>query len=225
MNATSRFCTLGSAILAVAAGAYALGTTANPGNALSQDTQPPGEQPMDLPDGWTMEDMMVFVEAGTPGPMHQWLAEGAGRWSAETTMWMTPDADPITSKGNSVTTPMMGGRFVKVEMSGEMPGMGPYNGFGLYGYNNATKQFESIWIDNHSTGIMRGTGKLSDDKKTLRWEYNYYCPLREEMCKLREVERIIGPNTRTLEMHGSDAKTGEEFKMMEIKLTRAAASR
>lgn len=203
----------------VGAGSFALVSAQSP----SQDSQPPGEPPFELPEGWTMEDMMVFAEAGTPGPMHEFLAESAGTWHAETTMWMAPDADPVTSTGTSTSTTIMDGRFVKVDMAGEMPGMGPYNGMGLYGYNNSTEEFQSIWIDNHSTGMMRGTGELSDDKKTLTWDFTYYCPLRKKQCKLREIERITGENTKTLEMHGSDAKTGEEYKMMEIKFTRQGA--
>jgi hypothetical protein len=217
----SRSLILSIAAIAFAAGAIALATF----SSTAQDAQPPSEQEFQLPEGWTMEDMMVFAEAGTPGPMHELLAEGVGRWQAETTMWMAPDTDPIMSKGHSVVTPIMGGRFIKVEMTGEMPGMGTYNGFGIYGYDNTTKQFQAIWIDNHSTGMMRGTGKLAEDKKGIEWDFTYTCPLRKQPATLHEIERVTGENTRTLEMHGSDAKTGVEFKMLEIKFTRASDAR
>ena len=37
---------------------------------------------------------------------------------------------------------------------------------------------------------------------------------------MREVETITGPNTKTLEMFGTDPKSGKEFKMMSIELTK-----
>jgi hypothetical protein len=37
---------------------------------------------------------------------------------------------------------------------------------------------------------------------------------------MRQVETITGPTTKTLEMTGADPKSGKEFKMMSIELTR-----
>ena len=34
----------------------------------------------------------------------------------------------------------MDGRFIKVEVEGEMPGMGPFHGFGIYGFDNVTQE-------------------------------------------------------------------------------------
>jgi hypothetical protein len=178
-----------------------------------------GEQPQ-LPPGWTMEDMQKMIAAGTPGKEHAHLVEGAGKWKADTTMWMGPDGPPIKSEGTSTVTPMMDGRYVKVEMEGDMPGMGPYHGFGIYGYDNNAKEFVSIWIDNHSTGIMQGKGKLAEDGKKLSWDYKAHCPIAEKVMTMREIETITGPNSRKLEMWGADPKSGKEYKMMEIALTR-----
>lgn len=185
-----------------------------------QSSSPQDDARPQLPPGWTMDDMIAYAEAGTPGPMHQHLADSAGTWKAETVMWMTPDAEPMHSTGRSTVTPIMDGRFFKVEMTGQMPGMGVYNGMGIYGYDNVAEEFQGIWIDNHGTGMMRGTGQLSDDGKTLTWDYAYNCPLREGPCKMHEIERITGENTKTLEMHGTDPKSGKEFKIMEINFTR-----
>jgi hypothetical protein len=37
---------------------------------------------------------------------------------------------------------------------------------------------------------------------------------------MREVDTVTGPNSKTLEMFGPDPKTGKEFKMMTIELTK-----
>ena len=37
---------------------------------------------------------------------------------------------------------------------------------------------------------------------------------------MRQVEKTTGPDTKTLEMFGPDPKSGKEYKMMTIELTR-----
>lgn len=188
--------------------------------ATSAESAPTDQAEMQLPPGWTMQDMQAVMEAGTPGKMHKWLAKDIGTWDAETTIWMTPDSEPMKSGGTATYTPMMDGRFIKCEIKGEMPGMGPYKGIGIYGYDNVSKNFVCSWIDNHSTGIMNGEGELSEDGKTLTWEFTHNCPLTKKPTAMREVETITGPNTKTFEMFGDDPKTGEEFKMMHIDYTK-----
>jgi hypothetical protein len=114
----------------------------------------------------------------------------------------------------------MDGRYIKVEIKGDMPGMGPFEGFGIYGYDNVSGQFVASWVDNQSTGIMNGTGELSKDGKTLTWKNTFNCPLNKKPAVMREIDTITGPNSKTLEMIGNDPKSGKEFKMMRIELTR-----
>ena len=47
---------------------------------------------MQLPPGWTAEDMQAMMAAGTPGKMHEHLAKDVGMWQGKTTMWMAPGA-------------------------------------------------------------------------------------------------------------------------------------
>jgi hypothetical protein len=197
-------------VAAVSAAALAFADTA---------TAPPAGTPQ-LPPGWTMQDMQAMMEAGTPGEMHKKLASEVGTWKAKTQMWMAPGAPPMESEGVSKVTPLMDGRFVQVEMSGEMPGMGPYKGLGLYGYDNNDQKFVAIWLDNHGTGIMQGEGELSGDGKVLTWEFTGYCPIAKAPIKIREVETVTGPNTKTIESFGVPPKGTEEMKIMRIELTR-----
>ena len=161
-----------------------------------------------------------MLQAGTPGKMHERLAKDIGTWDCETTMWMAPNTEPMKSKSTATYTPLMDGRFVMCEFKGDMPGMGPYHGQGIYGYDNVAGEFVCSWFDNYSTAIMDGVGKLSSDGKTLTWEFTGSCPIKKGPCKMREVETITGPNTKTFEMFGSDPKSGEEFKMMHIDYTK-----
>ena len=186
----------------------------------SKDSKPMGQPEMKLPPGWTQADMQACMMAGTPGEMHKWLAKGTGVWQGKNTMWMAPNTEPMKSECVATVTPMLDGRFVKCETAGDMPGMGPFNGFGLYGFDNVTQKFQSTWVDNCSTTILQGTGDLSSDGKVMTWNYNYTCPITKKPVTMREVETITGPDTKTLEMYGTDPKSGNEFKMMEIAFTR-----
>jgi len=176
-----------------------------------------------LPPGMTEEDMKMMqqcIEAGTPGEMHAFLAQGAGTWQGENTMWMMPGAEPMKTTCKADVEAIMDGRYVKYEYSGEMPGMGTFNGMALYGFDNVSKKFACTWIDSMSTGLMNGTGDLSADKKTLTWTFTYNDPITKKPATMREIERITGDNTRTLDMFGKDPKSGVEYQMMHMEFTR-----
>lgn len=213
MNRTTRLSLAGTALVLAVSGSIALATQDRPGGS------PPGTP--ELPPGWTQEDMQKCIEAGTPGDNHTWLGEGAGTWRGESKMWMAPNTEPITTQMTSTCTPIYDGRYIKCEIKGDMPGMGPFEGSGVYGYDNTADEFQSSWIDNHSTVIMYGTGERSSDGSSIEWTYNYTCPVTNKAVTLREVETITSDNTRTFEMFGIDPKSGREFKMMEITLTRS----
>ncbi|MGH7242974.1 MAG: DUF1579 domain-containing protein [Phycisphaerales bacterium] len=198
-------------------GALAMGEPA-------KDMKPAG-QPMEmqLPPGWTPEDMQACTIAGTPGKQHQMLASGAGQWQGKNQMWMAPGMPPINSDSTATVSPVMDGRFTKIEFAGDMPGMGPFTGWGIYGFDNVSKKFVSTWIDNMGTGMMQGTGELSADGKVLTWTYNYNCPIAKKPVVMREIETFTGPNTKTLEMWSTDPKSGKEFKSMFIEMTRKSS--
>ncbi len=196
--------------------------------AKGKDTkaQPPGAKPGDhaAPPGVSEADMQACAAAATPGPMHEHLAALVGTWSGTCKMWMPGATEAQQSECTSVYTSMMDGRFVRCETNGEMPGMGPFTGFGVFGYDNVGKKFQSTCLDNCGTGMMTGTGDLSADGKTLNWTFDFNCPMNKGPIKVRQVERRIGANAMTLEMFGPDPTTGKEQKMMEIAYTRKAGA-
>ncbi len=200
----------------VAIGSLAI---AEPPKDASKDAKMGGHE-MKMPPGWTENDMQACMTAATPGKMHQHLAKSVGVWQGKNTMWMGPDTEPMKSECTATYTPMLDGRFIKCEMAGEMPGMGPFNGFAVYGFDNVSQKFNSSWMDNCGTGMAIGTGNLSSDGKTLTWTFSYNCPIAKKQVTMREIETMTGPDTKTLEAWGTDPKSGKEFKMMEIAFTR-----
>jgi hypothetical protein len=134
---------------------------------------------------------------------------------------MYPGAEPMKSECSSSAKSIMDGRFIQVEMGGEMPGgLGPFRGLGIYGYDNVSKKFNCTMIDNQGTGMMIGSGELSDDGKTITWNCMFNCPLTGKPAPVKQIETLNSPDSMSLEMFGPDPKSGKEFKMMTIEFTR-----
>lgn len=179
------------------------------------------EEGMPLPPGWTAEDMKAMIAAGTPGEMHQRLAKSEGAWVGKSRMWLAPGApEPLAGECTLTNTVLMDGRYAQGEMDGEMPGMGPFRGLGIVGFDNVTQKFVGSWIDNMSTGIMNGVGEPSKDGKTLSWTFTYNCPIRRAPAVMRQVETYPDADTMIFEMWATDPKSGQEYKCMRIDFTR-----
>ncbi|HMJ48553.1 MAG TPA: DUF1579 domain-containing protein [Ferruginibacter sp.] len=164
--------------------------------------------------------MKAMMDYGTPGDMHKMLASWNGTWSGETTMWESEGAAPRQSSGTAVNSMIFGDRYQTSTHKGNMMGM-PFEGRSTMGYDNATKKFVSTWIDTWSTGIMNMSGNWDATTKTLNMSGTMpdICRPGKE-CTLREVFTVVDDNTQRMEMYGPDPKTGKEYKMMEIKMTR-----
>lgn len=214
-------------ILATIAGLAAIaGTIAvaqPPARDSTKPAQPPAKpaQPGDhaLPPGMSEEDMQACMQAATPGAEHELLARNVGTWQGKTKMWMAPDTEPVESTCTTVVSSFLDGRFIKTEIKGDMMGQ-PFNGFGISGFDNVSKKYQTTWIDNCGTGIGNGTGEASADGKTMTWRVTYNCPITKKPTTIREIERRTGENTMTFEIHGTEPHSGKEYKMMEIAYTR-----
>lgn len=188
--------------------------------AMAVVAAPEAQQEFQLPPGWTEADMQACMLAGMPGEMHERMMEDVGDWKGEVTMWMYPGAEPVTNETSSKATSLMDGRYLQVEWSGEVPGMGPYSGMGLYGFDNVSQKFVSTSIDSMGTGIAYGTGELSQDGRTLTWKYTYNCPVTRKPTVMRQIDTVTGQNTRTIDMFTIEPKSGKEYKMIHIELER-----
>lgn len=186
--------------------------------------KPAAAQPAGMPEMTPEEQAMyeAWMKAATPGPMHEHLLKGAGTWEGTMKMWHKPGTEPEVSTCKSVLTPTMDGRYIKNQTTGQSA-MGEFHGFGLVGFDNVSGKFQNVWIDNWGTGMMTGTGELSEDGKTLTWTMQYNCPITHQPLVMREIERYTGPDSLVLEFFGPDME-GNEFKMMEISYKRTSRS-
>ena len=163
--------------------------------------------------------MKNYMEYATPGEPHKMLAKSNGTWNGEVTMWMGPDAPPTTSTITMTNKMIMDGRYQVSEAKGNMMGM-PFNGMSTTGYDNHKKVYMSTWIDNMGTGVMKMEGPWDEATKSTTLTGKMIDPATGRECDFKEVYKIIDDNNQVMEMYGPDPKTGNQFKTMEIKLTR-----
>jgi len=106
------------------------------------------------------------MQSATPGPAHKQLAKRAGEYTTATKFTAQPGATPVDSTGTAKISVILDGRFLLEEDAGIFMGQ-ETKGTRLWGYDNATKQYVSIWAYTGSTGLMNLTGTSKDDGKTV----------------------------------------------------------
>jgi hypothetical protein len=164
--------------------------------------------------------MDAMMQAGTPGKPHQELAKQAGTWDLAVKAWMKPGAPPQESKGTCERTMILGGRVLTEKVTGDpMGGMGPFEGFGLSGFDNVSGKYWGTWTDNMGTGVMMSTGTCNEKTSTCTFKGSYMDPITKKTKHNRMVEHWDGADKSVVEFYES-GKNGKEAKMMEITYTR-----
>ncbi|HKI78873.1 MAG TPA: DUF1579 domain-containing protein [Ignavibacteriaceae bacterium] len=163
------------------------------------------------------EMQKAWEEYMTPGWAHKMMASHTGEWKTVSTMWMDPAAPPIIMEGVAKSEMILGGRYLKSTHSGVMMGM-PFEGMSLEGYDNAKKEFTSIWIDNLGTGTSVSTGTYDKKTNTITYIGNVYDPMQGKDVKIREIIKLVDKDKYTIEMY--NYMGDQEFKSMEIKFER-----
>ncbi|MCK9280704.1 MAG: DUF1579 domain-containing protein [Melioribacteraceae bacterium] len=157
--------------------------------------------------------MAAWMEFLTPTEFHAEMAKYSGDYSTVNTMWMGPGKESVTEKGEAKLEMILGGRYLKTAHFGSFMGT-PFEGVGIDGYDNVTKEVTSVWFDNMGTGtmIMKGswdkeTGKVSLTGTTTD-------PLLKATANVREVVTYSGGNKVIIEMY--NVYNGVEYKSMEM---------
>ena len=178
----------------------------------------------DSKEAWVPVDsatmMKNMMDYGTPGPMHAMMASWDGTWTGDMSMWDYDGAEPRKEVTTSTSKTIMGGKYQQTNFSGNMMGM-PFEGISIMGYDNASKKFNSSWFDNFSTGIMNMSGNWDEATKTLTLDGSMPDINRPgKECSFKETFKVVDADNQVMEMWGPDPKTGKQYKMMEIKMTR-----
>ena len=163
------------------------------------------------------EQMQIWMEYMTPGPMHEMLASGVGDWTTVSKFWMDPTGEPMVVEGAGTIEMILGGRYEKSTNTSTMMGM-ETEGFSITGYDNATGEFTSTWIDNLGTGTAIVKGKYDKSTNSIHSKGTMVDPMTGQEMEIREVRTFIDENNQLLEMWITH--NGQEFKSMEIEFTR-----
>ena len=162
--------------------------------------------------------MEAWMKIGAPGAQHQKLQELAGKFDAEITAQMAPEAPADKSKGTETREALFGGRYLKCDYNGSFMGM-PFNGMAVWGYDNQKQKYVMSWIDSMSTMIMMSEGSADEAGKTITYKTECEDPVSKQKIPGRQVLIIEDADHQTFE--GYQTKDGKEAKVMTIKYTRA----
>jgi hypothetical protein len=162
--------------------------------------------------------MEAYTKHATPGPAHKKLDPLAGRWTYTAKFWMAPDQPPMEMKGTAERKWIMGGRFLQDDVNNEGVAM-PFQGLGLTGYDNHLKKYVGTWVDSMTTSIMHSVGEVDASGKVFTMRHEDFDPMFNQTIKSRDVTRITGPDSHTIEFYRT-MPDGKETKAGEIHFTR-----
>jgi Protein of unknown function (DUF1579) len=226
---------LAAASLAVSSFAQQTTTSPAPGSKMSNTGQvavpanPAGGTVASAPTGQpNAADMMKqMMELSKIGENHKLLSSLDGNWDYTIKLWMNPDpnAKPQESKGTATRKSIMGGRYVTMDVSGnmQMPGEDgkmktmQFKGMGMEGYDNVKKKFVASWIDNMGTGIEFSEGTYDPATKSFTYTSEME-PVPGMKTSVREVIKVTDNNHMMLEWYENQG--GQEKKTMEISYTK-----
>jgi hypothetical protein len=103
-----------------------------------------------------------------PGPEHAALLKRAGEYTRIVKFIGQPGAAGEPSSGTAKLSVMLGGRFLLEESTDVVFGR-TVDGLRLYGYNNATRQYEMARTYTMSTAITLMTGTSKDGGQTINF--------------------------------------------------------
>ena len=164
------------------------------------------------------EQMKIWTDYMTPGPMHEMLAKSVGEWKTISKFWMDPAGDPMVVEGTGKTEMILGGRYQKMTSYSTMMGM-ETEGISTIGYDNATEEFTMTWIDNIGTGTAIAKGKYDESTNSIIMNGTMVDPMSKQEMNFKQIFKFMDDDHHLLEMFLD--YNGKEFKSMEIEFTRS----
>lgn len=153
----------------------------------------------------------------TPGAAHGYMAQFVGRWDIETRFWHAPGQAPEITRGRADYDMILGGRYLRSRYTGISMGQA-FEGMGLEAFDNAKKEYVSVWVDSMSTGVVTATGQLQADGKTIVYLGTRTDPLTGNDIDTRSVWKQVDDNRWVFEMF--DLINGREVQIMVMTATR-----
>jgi len=164
------------------------------------------------------EMMKKFMEASSPDAHHQLLAKMSGTFKAVGKWRMTPQQPWQESESKVVNKMILGGRFLQTTITGIMMGM-DFEGFALFGFDNTSEKYQSIWADNFGTLMINAEGTGDLEKNTITTLSEFTDPMSGQPAKMKSIYHIESATQYTLVMY-SYTPDGKKFLNMEYTYTK-----
>ena len=182
----------------------------HPTTTTQTTTQTVQLSPAEMQEAWT--------KASTPNVNHKVLEPLVGKWKAQTKFWEKPDGQPTVSEATAENRWVFNGRYVEEKFRGTWNGQ-PFEGVGVWGFDNVAKKYQSSWFDSMSTQMMLSTGDYNPTNQSISLVGKMSCPMTGELQNVKTVTTIIDNSNHRFEMYNL-APDGKEFKSLEINYTR-----
>jgi len=166
------------------------------------------------------EDLDSWIASlGEPGEGHQVLESMVGAWEGKGTIWDGPDAAPVSITASVERSWVLGGRYLREEISVRSNDGVVLEALGYIGYNNEAAQYELFNIDTASTAMLLETGKFDPDSKKLMIRGAFRDPATGFAID-RRVEMDLSHKGRISVVGHTTNEEGREFKSLEGSVTR-----
>jgi hypothetical protein len=209
-----------AAIAAVLVATPALTDDANPEGAVYLAQTDHSDHDHDHGDaGHSMDPeaaMAAWMEIATPGEPHEEMGWFVGDWKVISKMYMG-GPEPMTSEGSVHYEWLLPGRHLMGTLSAPMMGQ-PMTGKSIDGYDNATGEYFTVWLDNMSTGPFVARGKEVAEGK-IEYHAESFDPSFGQLIPHRCMVERTGDDAFTFTMYMTPPG-GDETKIMESSYTR-----
>lgn len=152
-----------------------------------------------------------------PVKQHKWLQQLVGEWVYETEMSMKPGDPPQKYKGKE-SVQSLGGLWVMLNGSGEMPGGEEAHMVMTLGYDPGKKKFVGTWVGSMMCTLWVYEGELKGKSLTKSTEGPSWIR-KGKAAKYRDVITVEGKSTRRMDSFVQE-KGGKWVKMMTARYTR-----
>jgi hypothetical protein len=160
-----------------------------------------------------------MTRAAAPGAPHALLTGMAGEWNRTLKVQMNPAKPPQESHGTASVVALMDGRYIQETVAGQFGGA-PYNGMGLYGFDNVSGKYVAVLIDNMGTGFMTCVGTPDTTGKVIRWDATVNDPGSGQPATLHMVTTVTDHDHHTFEMFTAPSSGRQAMKLMTVEYER-----
>jgi hypothetical protein len=160
------------------------------------------------------QEASAATDAAAPKEMSM-LAQLVGNWTGKVTMTMPGEAATESTCTENVVK-ICNGKWTWTDVKGSMMGQ-PFEGHAITGYDNASKQLVSFWVDSCGMPPMRTAGAYDEAKK----QFTFTGPCFDDQGKPATVKQICSQsdaNTRTFHMMMNCSKGASEMKISYIRV-------